>query len=153
MKLCLDFLSYILLFQVALNQWLHHNMDTVVSMYEDRFDLCTLEKQPINLPDSSQTEKQSWWRNLTQQPSKTMSHELHCIVISHFSMPVKRTKELRALIGWYVFSFHTYLGIVKSGPCILCHVHFMLFIFVICSEFQRIVWILKTLNLTEILSQ
>ncbi|CAL5192025.1 unnamed protein product [Lathyrus oleraceus] len=91
--------------EVALNQWLHHNMDTVVSMYEDRFDLCTLEKQPINLPDSSQTEKQSWWRNLTQQPSKTMSHELHWIVISHFSMPVKRTKELRALIGWrYYFS-------------------------------------------------
>ncbi|KAL5057517.1 hypothetical protein RYX36_029121 [Vicia faba] len=91
--------------EVALNQWLHHNMDTVVSMYEDHFDLCTLEKQPINLPDSSQTEKQSWWRNLTQQSSKTMSHELHSIVISHFSMPVKRTKELRALIGWrYYFS-------------------------------------------------
>ncbi|WJX76280.1 hypothetical protein P8452_59719 [Trifolium repens] len=91
--------------EVALNQWLHHNMETVVSMYEDRFDLCTFEKQPIDLPDSSQTEKQSWWRNLTKQHSKTMSQELHFIAISHFSMPVKRTKELRALTGWrYYFS-------------------------------------------------
>ncbi|PNY12701.1 hypothetical protein L195_g009336, partial [Trifolium pratense] len=90
---------------VALNQWLQHNMDTVVSMYEDRFDLCIFEKQPIDIPDISQTEKQSWWRNLTQQHSKTMSHELHCIAISHFSMPVKRTKELRSLTGWrYYFS-------------------------------------------------
>ncbi|AES79173.2 uncharacterized protein [Medicago truncatula] len=91
--------------EVALNQWLYHNMDTVVSMYEDRFDLCTLESQPIDLPDSSQTDKQSWWKNLTQQRSKTMSHELYCIAINHFSMPIKRTKELRALTGWrYYFS-------------------------------------------------
>jgi len=80
-------------------------MDTVVSMYEDRFDLCTLESQPIDLPDSSQTDKQSWWKNLTQQHSKTKSHELYCIAINHFSMPIKRTKELRALIGWYVLIF------------------------------------------------
>jgi hypothetical protein len=100
----LPWVSSRLLFQVALNQWLHHNMETVVSMYEDRFDLCTFEKQPIDLPDSSQTEKQSWWRNLTKQHSKTMSQELHFIAISHFSMPVKRTNELRALTGWYVLS-------------------------------------------------
>ncbi|XP_073222147.1 uncharacterized protein [Cicer arietinum] len=85
--------------EVALNQWLYHNMDTVVSMYEDRFDLCTLESQPIDLPDSSQTEQQCWWKNLIQQHSKTMSHELHYIEINHFSMPIKRTKELRALTG------------------------------------------------------
>jgi len=79
-------------------------MDTVVSMYEDRFDLCILESKPIDLTDSIQTEEQNWWKKLTQQNSKTRSPELHCIEISHFSMPVKRTKELRALIGWYVFS-------------------------------------------------
>ncbi|XP_061367174.1 uncharacterized protein LOC133310288 [Gastrolobium bilobum] len=91
--------------EVALNQWLYHNMDTVVSMYEDRIDLRTLESQPIDLPENSQTEKQSWWKRLTRQNSKTISPELHCIVISHFSMPVKRTKELRALTGWrYYFS-------------------------------------------------
>ncbi|XP_057437032.1 uncharacterized protein LOC130729332 [Lotus japonicus] len=90
--------------EVALNQWLHHYMDTVVSMYEDRFDLCILDSQPIEL-ENSQTEKQSWWKRLTQQNSKTMSPELHCIVISLFSMPIKRTKELRALTGWrYYFS-------------------------------------------------
>lgn len=91
--------------EVALNQWLYHNMDTVVSMYEDRFDLCILESQPIDLTDNIQTEKENWWNRLTRQNSKTMSLELHCIEISHFSMPVKRTKELRALTGWrYYFS-------------------------------------------------
>ncbi|KAL2336717.1 hypothetical protein Fmac_011163 [Flemingia macrophylla] len=90
--------------EVALNQWLYHNMDTVVSMYEDRFDLCILESQPIDLTDSIQTEKENWWKRFTQQNSKT-SVELHCIEISHFSMPVKRTKELRTLTGWrYYFS-------------------------------------------------
>lgn len=98
-----DFLLYSC-YQVALNQWLYHNMDTVVSMYEDRFDLCTLESQPIDVPDSSQTEKEPWWKRLTPQHSKTMSHELHCLAISQFSMPIKRTKELRALTGWYVLS-------------------------------------------------
>ncbi|CAL0304516.1 unnamed protein product [Lupinus luteus] len=91
--------------EVTLNQWLHHNIGTVVSMYEDRFDLWTLESQPIDLPDSTQTGKQSWWKRLTQQNSKTISPELHCIAISPLLMPVKRTKELRALIGWrYYFS-------------------------------------------------
>ncbi|KAK7395364.1 hypothetical protein VNO78_15916 [Psophocarpus tetragonolobus] len=91
--------------EVALNQWLYHNMDTVVSMYEDRFDLCILESQPVDLTDSIQTEEQNWWKRLTKQNSKAMSLELHCIEISNFSMPVKRTKELRALIGWrYYFS-------------------------------------------------
>ncbi|KAK7338905.1 hypothetical protein VNO77_19539 [Canavalia gladiata] len=91
--------------EVALNQWLYHNMDTVVSMYEDHFDLCTLQSQPIDLTDNSQTEEQNWWKRLTQQSSKTMSFELHCIEIRHFSMPVKRTKELRALTGWrYYYS-------------------------------------------------
>ncbi|RYR39882.1 hypothetical protein Ahy_A09g045522 isoform B [Arachis hypogaea] len=90
---------------VALNQWLYHNMDTVVSMYEDRFDLCTLGSQRIDLPNISQTETQSWWRRLSQLNSKTVSPELQCLVINHFSMPVKRTKELRALAGWrYYFS-------------------------------------------------
>ncbi|KAE9592090.1 hypothetical protein Lalb_Chr19g0125561 [Lupinus albus] len=91
--------------EVTLNQWLHHNIGTVVSMYEDRFDMCTLESQPIDLPDNTQTGKQSWWKRLTQQNSKTISPQLHCIAISPWSMPVKRTKELRALIGWrYYFS-------------------------------------------------
>ncbi|KAL1293636.1 hypothetical protein HN51_054283 [Arachis hypogaea] len=91
--------------EVALNQWLYHNMDTVVSMYEDRFDLCTLGSQRIDLPNISQTETQSWWRRLSQLNSKTVSPELQYLVINHFSMPVKRTKELRALAGWrYYFS-------------------------------------------------
>ncbi|XP_054783731.1 uncharacterized protein LOC129290775 isoform X2 [Prosopis cineraria] len=91
--------------EVALNHWLYHNMDTVVSMFEDRFDLCTLESRPIDLPCNSQTENQGWWKRLTQRKSNTVSSKLHYIVISSFSMAVKRTKELRALTGWrYYFS-------------------------------------------------
>ncbi|KAK7255928.1 hypothetical protein RIF29_29356 [Crotalaria pallida] len=101
--------------EVALNQWLYHNMDTVVSMYEDRFDLCTLESQPIDLPDNSQTANHSWWKRLTQKNSKTVSPELHCIVINPLSMAVKRTKELRALTGWrYYFSLFLELSDITT---------------------------------------
>jgi len=97
-------------------------MDTVVSMYEDRFDLCILESKSIVVRDSIETEEQNWWKKLTQQNSKTTSPELHCIEISHFSMPVKRTKELRALTGWYVF----------SSPAIFSSLHFSLCLFKHC---------------------
>ncbi|XP_028796889.1 uncharacterized protein LOC114752325 [Neltuma alba] len=91
--------------EVALNQWLYHNMDTVVSMYEDRFDLCTLESRPIDLPCNSQTENQGWWKRFTQGNANTASAKLHYIVISSLPIVVKRTKELRALTGWrYYFS-------------------------------------------------
>ncbi|KAK7292975.1 hypothetical protein RJT34_15834 [Clitoria ternatea] len=101
--------------EVALKQWLYHNMDTVVSMYEDRFDLCTLDSQPIDLTNNTQTENQNWWKRLTQPNSKTVSPELHCIEIRHFSMPVKRTKELRALTGWrYYFSLFLELSDITT---------------------------------------
>ncbi|KAG6426806.1 hypothetical protein SASPL_111040 [Salvia splendens] len=64
--------------EVALHQWLHQNMAAVASMYEDRFDLCILESQLIE-SRGNETE--------------------------NISLPVKRTKELRALVGWrYYFS-------------------------------------------------
>lgn len=91
--------------EVALNQWLYQNVEAVVSMYEDRFDLWTLENQLIEVPRNSQTENYSWWKRLTLQKSETVSSPVHYIVLSQFSMPVKRMKELRALRGWrYYFS-------------------------------------------------
>lgn len=78
-------------------------MDTVVSMYEDRFDLCTLKNQPIDVPGNSQIENEGWLTRLIRGKSENLSSKLDCIVLSSFSMPVKRTKELRALTGWYIF--------------------------------------------------
>ncbi|CAF2010312.1 uncharacterized protein LOC106349018 isoform X1 [Brassica napus] len=94
--------------EVALYQWLHQNMEAVVSMYEDRFDLYILQTQVINNPDGvDDTKSGSWWRKLTPGKAKAASSSspLRYSIISDFSLPVKRTKELKALSGWrYYFS-------------------------------------------------
>ncbi|XP_062149457.1 uncharacterized protein LOC133858051 isoform X2 [Alnus glutinosa] len=91
--------------EVALNQWLFQNVEAIVSMYEDRFDLCNLKSQIVEVPRNSQTQNYSWWKRLTLQKSETVSSQMHQILISQFSMSVKRTKELRGLKGWrYYFS-------------------------------------------------
>ncbi|XP_057965887.1 uncharacterized protein LOC131156315 [Malania oleifera] len=91
--------------EVALNLWLHQNIDAVVSMYEDRFDLCTFQSQQIEGTSHSHPPKFSLWERLTQKESQSASPPFHYIVIRHFSMPVKRTRELRSLNGWrYYFS-------------------------------------------------
>ncbi|XAR60983.1 hypothetical protein NMG60_11034549 [Bertholletia excelsa] len=91
--------------EVALNQWLHQNIDAVVSMYGDRFDLHTLQSQPIDEPIKSQNEKLNWWKKLTLRKSSSVSSRLHHVAIHFSSVTVKRTKELRALTGWrYYFS-------------------------------------------------
>ncbi|KAJ7961505.1 Phosphoglycolate phosphatase [Quillaja saponaria] len=89
--------------EFALNQWLYQNVDKIVSIYEDRFDLHTLKKQLIDVPSNSRTQKHSWWKRFILKKSEMVSHQLHHIVISDFSIPVKRTKELRALTGWQYF--------------------------------------------------
>uniref|UniRef100_A0A6N2N405 DUF3685 domain-containing protein n=1 Tax=Salix viminalis TaxID=40686 RepID=A0A6N2N405_SALVM len=96
--------------EVALNQWLYQNVEAVVSMYEDRFDLCTLQLKSIEEPCENQIEKHTWWKKLTLGKSKMMQSS-YFSAISHFSMPVKRTKELRALTGWrYYFSLYLELS-------------------------------------------
>ncbi|XP_025013480.1 uncharacterized protein LOC8264969 isoform X3 [Ricinus communis] len=92
--------------EVSLNQWLYQNLEAVVSMYEDRFDLCTLQSKVAKEPSQSQTENSGWWQKLTRRQSGTLP-SLSYVVISQFSMPVKRTRELRALTGWrYYFSLY-----------------------------------------------
>ncbi|CAH8278927.1 unnamed protein product [Arabidopsis lyrata] len=93
--------------EVALYQWLHQNMEAVVSMYEDRFDLYILKTQVINnLDGSDDTESLSWWRKFKLGKTKAASSSpMRYSIISDFSLPVKRTKELKALSGWrYYFS-------------------------------------------------
>ncbi|KAL8141056.1 hypothetical protein V2J09_007077 [Rumex salicifolius] len=89
--------------KVTMHQWFYQNFEAVASMYEDCFDLCTLQ---IGLfPQSTQenSEKSSWWNQLFQKKSKAVLSSY--AVISPSSISVKRTKELRALTGWkYYFS-------------------------------------------------
>ncbi|KAH7576333.1 hypothetical protein JRO89_XS01G0037900 [Xanthoceras sorbifolium] len=90
--------------EVALNMWLYQNVEAVVSMYEDRFDLYTFKNQVIE--DSSgdlPNVNYSWWKKLSSRKSGTVTSTLRCIEIIRTSISVKRTKELRALTGWYVF--------------------------------------------------
>ncbi|XP_050206536.1 uncharacterized protein LOC126656095 isoform X2 [Mercurialis annua] len=98
--------------EVSLNQWLYQNVEAIVSMYEDRFDLRTLKSKVITEPSQTETEENSsWWKKLTQRQSRRLSLSLSYVVISQFSMPVKRTKELRALTGWrYYFSLYLELS-------------------------------------------
>ncbi|XP_058103433.1 uncharacterized protein LOC131247003 [Magnolia sinica] len=97
--------------EVALKQWMHQNIESVVSMYEDRFDLCTLRTQLLEDPKESRREKLRWWKKLTFQKPPAICSPLCYVVISHMSLPVKRTKELRALTGWrYYFSLYLELS-------------------------------------------
>ncbi|XP_022867756.1 uncharacterized protein LOC111387431 isoform X2 [Olea europaea var. sylvestris] len=91
--------------EVALHQWLHQNMEAVVSMYEDHFDLRTLHIQPIEKSSRTADENANWWKQLCLRRSGSVSSSLRFAVISHISLPVKRTMELRDLTGWrYYFS-------------------------------------------------
>ncbi|KAL6968046.1 hypothetical protein U1Q18_033850 [Sarracenia purpurea var. burkii] len=80
-------------------------MGAVVSMYEDRFDLFTLQSQLIEGPNKTDSKKFSWWKKLTLGKSGSVSSPFHYVLISYVSITVKRAKELRALAGWrYYFS-------------------------------------------------
>ncbi|KAJ4969390.1 hypothetical protein NE237_016091 [Protea cynaroides] len=90
--------------EVALNQWLHQNMESIVLMYEDRFELCTLQVQFLK-EQKSETGEFYWWKKLGLRISKPTLSPLSYVVISQLSISLKRTKELRALTGWrYYFS-------------------------------------------------
>ncbi|KAJ0052047.1 hypothetical protein Pint_01573 [Pistacia integerrima] len=92
--------------QVALNLWLYQNVEAVVSMYEDRFDLCTFQSQRIEESSRDiEVENHNWWKKLTWRKSRTSTSALSYIEIIQISISVRRTKELRALTGWrYYFS-------------------------------------------------
>lgn len=86
---------------MALRQWLHQNVDSVVSMYEDRFDLYIFQMQRIEVSDQNQKFGVHWWKKLALYKATSTFSPLQYIVISPLPMSVKRTKELRALNGWY----------------------------------------------------
>ncbi|PWA51826.1 hypothetical protein CTI12_AA461690 [Artemisia annua] len=93
--------------EVSLNQWFVQNMETVASMYEDRFDLRILQSRPIPESTIGNTEKFGWLNKLNLGKSRASVSPLRAAVISHVCVPVKRTKELRSLVGWrYYFSLY-----------------------------------------------
>lgn len=83
-----------------MKQWLHQNMEAVVSMYEDRFDLYTFQRQLIEESSKNKIQNDNWWKKLRMMSSQPVLYQLSTILINQISIPVKRTKELRALTGW-----------------------------------------------------
>lgn len=73
-------------------------------MYEDRFDLRILQSRPIPESTIGNTEKFGWLKKLNLGKSSASVSPLRAAVISHVCVPVKRTKELRGLVGWYALS-------------------------------------------------
>ncbi|GFQ06587.1 hypothetical protein PHJA_002802700 [Phtheirospermum japonicum] len=121
--------------EVALQQWLHQNMAAVVSMYEDQFDLCTLQRQLIEESNSTESEHFAWWRKLSVGRSGPISSSLRFVLINHISVPVKRTKELRALTGWrYYFSLFLELADITMPfvKAILAKVSDAISFFLVC---------------------
>ena len=85
--------------KVAINWWLHQYFDSVVSMYDDRFELYVLCRKKCEKPEDNQAERTNWWKLAFGNPS--VPALLDYVNISPFSLPARRTKELRALTGWY----------------------------------------------------
>ncbi|XP_010935976.1 uncharacterized protein [Elaeis guineensis] len=92
--------------EVVLNQWLQQNFKSVVTMYEDRFELFVFSRKQLEDSVESRNEKIIWWKKFAFSKS-TRSSSLHHVQINLISLLVKRTKELRALTGWrYYFSLY-----------------------------------------------
>lgn len=100
-------------------------MESVVSMYEDRFDLRTFQRHVVENSKST-AENFQWWRKLGIKKSAPLLLESSFVVIAPVSVSVKRTKELRALNGWYalLLSITYFLCYPKTqkkglGECII----------------------------------
>lgn len=89
-------------------------MAAVASMYEDRFDLSILECQLIE-SRSDENENFGWLKKIGFMRSGSISSSPRYVSISSISIPVKRTKELRALVGWYVILWLPFIFLVICG--------------------------------------
>lgn len=101
--------------KVAINWWLHQYFESVVSMYEDRFELYVLCKKECEKPADNQAETGNWWRLAFGKPS--VPTLLNYVNISPFSLPARRTKELRALAGWYAQSLIQSMLFISWKDC------------------------------------
>jgi hypothetical protein len=87
---------------VALNWWLTQYFESVESMYEDRFELYIMRQKEQENSNSNLMKNMSWWKLDFAKPASRSSGKY--IQLVPFSLSVKRTKELRALAGWYSLS-------------------------------------------------
>lgn len=67
-------------------------------MYEDRFELCTLQRKLLEETGIGNAKKINWWKNIIFK--ETPLSTSHYIIITQSPVSVKRTRELRALTGW-----------------------------------------------------
>ncbi|KAF3323599.1 hypothetical protein FCM35_KLT12330 [Carex littledalei] len=89
--------------EVALNWWLNQYFESIVSMFEDRFELYILCQKEQENSNGNLAKNINWWRVGFAKPASPSSGKY--IQLVPFSLSVKRTKELRALSGWrYYFS-------------------------------------------------
>jgi hypothetical protein len=71
-------------------------------MYEDRFELYIMCHKEQENSNSNLMKNINWWMLDFAKPASHSSGKY--IQLVPFSLSVKRTKELRALVGWYSLS-------------------------------------------------
>lgn len=91
-------------------------MAAVASMYEDRFDLCVLQRELIEY-SGNETENIGWLKKISFRISGPISSPLQYVTINNITVPVKRTKELRALVGWYVLLHYPFFHLFYFCKC------------------------------------
>lgn len=87
---------YYLSAQVALRGWLQQNFSSVVAMFEDRYELWTIQKRPIT--EGTTTKGGRSKEQASQAKGKDTSDELK---LTRIELPARRSKELKGLTGWY----------------------------------------------------
>ncbi|KAK8925984.1 hypothetical protein KSP39_PZI018651 [Platanthera zijinensis] len=99
--------------EVVLKQWLQQNFESVVSLYEDRFELFVLFRETTEDNLESQPKRSIWQKLIFRK--QAIPSTLNCIQIISISLSAKRTKELQALTGWrYYFSLFLEFSDVAS---------------------------------------
>lgn len=78
--------------QIALQSWFQRNYTSVVAMFEDRFELWTIERL-----SSSEGATQTRFQQLRK------NDPVDELKLKRLELPARRGKELRALTGWYLF--------------------------------------------------
>lgn len=79
--------------QVALNGWLNLNFTSVAAMFEDRFDLWTLQRRPIASVDKKQVKD-------TSPGNGEKEIKRAGLRLTRLQLPARRSDELKALTGW-----------------------------------------------------
>lgn len=68
-----------------------------------------LQTKLLECLNEKETDRLSWWKKIAFHKPTATATPLRYIFIRQMSLPVKRTKELRALSGWYLSTFAPYI--------------------------------------------